>query len=763
MNKFNTHGGYFSPKGYTKVNEGGSHEENPNGGVQMGVGPDGAPNLLEENEPVYNDFVYSDNINADSVLLEKYNLPADYSGLLYSDIADKILKEAEERPNDPISNNGLNALLVRLANAQEEQKQIAEQKELEEMLASLSPEELEALEAELTQEEVSEQAAMQSQESIAPLVEQKYLDGGLLKPATVTASIPEPNTAAGTEYAYNLVRRIQNGDATLDTIPEKYRNYVEGIIAPGGSMDVSRAIAENGVPIAAPIVEAATMGALGSAGLFRLPSGAGAASVAAKTGAKKAVPTLLKAQAKVAAKKAASEVGHAGTVARFAAKNQARKAAVDLSKTALKDARVLKEVAKDDMKTAYNNYVKALIDNKGVAKAERTLAKRTATYQAQRSAAREAWRQNIGNQIAQKGMSVVNSVNPYASFARVSNPYLAVGAGLGTAGYDLAIPLYGYGMFRGKSSEDTPELSQADLEFLNNNSQMLNFNDEPQVYNSDEDEIAKFESLFGIGGRLYANGSPLAKPAPIMSRTQMDAIHNENKRRAAVNVGGENGDVQLPLGMYASPIANAFTALFNSAQPADQFNIRHAKPHTFYVPGLTLGRQSSEPMDENLLLNQAIAQHNAEMRGVKGLGANQVILAGDNGFIQNIGNPLASVRQQNLAQKAQAIQANNQAKAIENDAIARYGRINAAQEAEADRLNIQNELLQQRLNAEGLQNKYNAVGAPLMAVAQDVSKLARQKMIYDMINGNTALLYGYGEDGKIAKKASKGGLLKKCK
>ena len=33
MSKFDTHGGYFAPKDYTRINEGGSHEENPNGGV----------------------------------------------------------------------------------------------------------------------------------------------------------------------------------------------------------------------------------------------------------------------------------------------------------------------------------------------------------------------------------------------------------------------------------------------------------------------------------------------------------------------------------------------------------------------------------------------------------------------------------------------------------------------------------------------------------------------------------------------------------
>ena len=153
MSKFDTHGGYFAPKDYLKVNEGGSHEENPNGGVQIGVDPEGTPNLLEEGEPVYKDYVFSDNIIAEKDFLVENNLPAKYSGKLYSKIADDILTEAEERPLDPISRSGLEILLGRLAECQEAQKQRDQQKELEDELAKLSPEELDQLEMMLAQQE----------------------------------------------------------------------------------------------------------------------------------------------------------------------------------------------------------------------------------------------------------------------------------------------------------------------------------------------------------------------------------------------------------------------------------------------------------------------------------------------------------------------------------------------------------------------------------------------------------------------------------
>lgn len=153
MGKFNVHGGTFAPKGFFRVNEGGSHESNPNGGVQVGMDGQGIPNMLEENEPVYNDFVYSDRIAADAAVLEQFNIPAKFAGKLYSEIADAYVDEAEERPNDPVSNNGLNAMLIRLADAQEAQKQKDEEAELQKEIEQMSPEELALLDQMLAGEE----------------------------------------------------------------------------------------------------------------------------------------------------------------------------------------------------------------------------------------------------------------------------------------------------------------------------------------------------------------------------------------------------------------------------------------------------------------------------------------------------------------------------------------------------------------------------------------------------------------------------------
>jgi len=169
MSKFDTHGGYFAPKDYMRINEGGSHEENPNGGVQVGVDEQGVPNMLEEGEPVYKDYVYSDNIKASKRFLEANNIPPKYEGMLYSEIADSIFEEAEERPNDPISRNGLEAMLGRLADSQEQQKQDSERRKLERELSKLSPEELDALQQELVAaEEQAQPQEMAPEQPVAP-------------------------------------------------------------------------------------------------------------------------------------------------------------------------------------------------------------------------------------------------------------------------------------------------------------------------------------------------------------------------------------------------------------------------------------------------------------------------------------------------------------------------------------------------------------------------------------------------------------------
>lgn len=119
---YQTHGGDFS-NGIIKINEGGTHEENPNGGVLMGVDSQGVPNLVEEGEVIYNDYVFSNRLTPSNDLLKKVKLPKKYEGKSYSYIAEDLSKESEETPNDPISKRGLQANMSKLATLQELQRQ----------------------------------------------------------------------------------------------------------------------------------------------------------------------------------------------------------------------------------------------------------------------------------------------------------------------------------------------------------------------------------------------------------------------------------------------------------------------------------------------------------------------------------------------------------------------------------------------------------------------------------------------------------------
>ena len=114
----NTQGGDFT-NGVTFIDEGGSHEENPYQGIQIGVDPEGAPNLVEQGEVVYDGYVFSDRMEIPDDIRKEYKL----RGKTFAKAAKSAQRESEERPNDPLSNRGLQAAMERIATAQEEARQ----------------------------------------------------------------------------------------------------------------------------------------------------------------------------------------------------------------------------------------------------------------------------------------------------------------------------------------------------------------------------------------------------------------------------------------------------------------------------------------------------------------------------------------------------------------------------------------------------------------------------------------------------------------
>lgn len=108
------HGGDFS-NGITIIGEGGTHEQNPYEGIQIGTDPQGKPNLVEEGEVIFNDYVFSNRLKVPKKDRKRLRLREG----TFADAAEKLQKESAERPNDPISKRGLETSMGRLASIQE--------------------------------------------------------------------------------------------------------------------------------------------------------------------------------------------------------------------------------------------------------------------------------------------------------------------------------------------------------------------------------------------------------------------------------------------------------------------------------------------------------------------------------------------------------------------------------------------------------------------------------------------------------------------
>lgn len=113
-----THGANFDT-GITLVGNGGTHEENPLEGVPMGMDSEGVPNLVEEGEVIFNDYVFSKRLKVPKEVRKKYKLRGTNS-LTFADAAIQMSKESEERPNDHISKAGMVDSMSKLMAVQEQ-------------------------------------------------------------------------------------------------------------------------------------------------------------------------------------------------------------------------------------------------------------------------------------------------------------------------------------------------------------------------------------------------------------------------------------------------------------------------------------------------------------------------------------------------------------------------------------------------------------------------------------------------------------------
>ena len=110
-----SHGGIFDDA-FTTIDSGGTHETNPNNGVPIGVDPSGIPNLVEEGEVIWNDYVFSNRLKVPNKMKKKYGLKDNST---FAEAIKKFTKESEELPHDPITRRGMHAIASELAGVQE--------------------------------------------------------------------------------------------------------------------------------------------------------------------------------------------------------------------------------------------------------------------------------------------------------------------------------------------------------------------------------------------------------------------------------------------------------------------------------------------------------------------------------------------------------------------------------------------------------------------------------------------------------------------
>lgn len=191
-----TNGSDFSD-GLQVISAGGSHESNPYDGVQLGTDAQGKPNLVEEGETIFDDYVFSKRIKADAQTKKKFHVGKN-ADISYADLSKKLEKESAERPNDAISSAGLEKQMHDLADEQERQKSEIQSKKAQEVFASLPPEQQRAIMQQVAMEEQQAQQQQQEQpiEEVPQQAEQQSVNEQMMQQPVEQPIEEEPQVNA---------------------------------------------------------------------------------------------------------------------------------------------------------------------------------------------------------------------------------------------------------------------------------------------------------------------------------------------------------------------------------------------------------------------------------------------------------------------------------------------------------------------------------------------------------------------------------------
>lgn len=199
-----TNGSDFS-NGLMHIDAGGSHESSPYDGVQLGIDAQGKPNLVEEGETIFDDYVFSKRIKADAQTKKKFHVGKN-TDISYADLSKKLEKESAERSNDAISQAGLEKQMHDLADEQERQKSEMQTKEAQEVFASLPPEQQRAIMQQIAMEEQQAQQQQMEQhvEEVPQQAKQQSVNEQMVQqPVEQTTEEPQMNSCGGKINKYD--------------------------------------------------------------------------------------------------------------------------------------------------------------------------------------------------------------------------------------------------------------------------------------------------------------------------------------------------------------------------------------------------------------------------------------------------------------------------------------------------------------------------------------------------------------------------------
>lgn len=656
-------------------------------------------------------FLKSDNIEAQSDLLKKYNIPRQYAGKKYSEIAESLVDEASERPNDEVSYRGMSVMLDRLAQAQEEQKQITQMKELQKTLEAMSPEE---------RAEFEEALIAAASDEIQEPVEPVYTEPKLTPDSAVMADGGLLHQFGGGGKKQNWFTRATLGAAMADA--------PSVMAASGFTYDENGNIAQE--PNAASAQLAGNLGVLST--LPNVVMGSGAIALPASAHSIKKLVAL-----------------NVGT-------NLALPPVVGLAervrKNTTKGTHIVKNLPPDTttvvvpVDTVGSNTAVNTFDDGGTMISDAFL-KQLGDYTASKQTGGIDGTYRIDTQFPLQGYKTVADMEastPYKIFTdyvlnfgdkeSVQNYLKALDAGTAANVPKLFAD--------GKLVEGWKDLYKArrtdgkgGIYHLTPNTRVKSVKDLSDVSAATKAIMHSYKKV--------PNTFPTIPITPVTAVTNKSSIASVASDKAGV-------DNLSVVGRYLAPAIGGAAAVYNAFQEPDRYTAPHYTP-ILPTDQLHLVDPTYKPLDQNMATNATLAAGAGNARALmnSGLGPSMgaALLANGNNTLRGVGNSIATVWDANNKHRNEVLGVRNaNASAIgQFDYGVNTARVNALNTA-AYR-NLQNDLTVQRLNNAAESEKYAAIQNQLDQLSATLANIGRENYIYNQINNNSALGWGTGPLG----------------